>query len=240
MSGIHDLALFVIAGLVLNLTPGPDMAYIAARSATGGFRDGAAAVFGITAGCFVHTFAAALGLSAIVATSATAFEIVKWCGALYLLHAGVRLLLASARRAAGPAVNDVVNEEARRGPSIFSRALYVQAGATVPATAAVASVMRIFREALLINVFNPKVALFFLAFVPQFIDAQAAAKPLAFLLLGALFNFNSLFVNLPVAWLASRAGTRLRGEGLGRRWLQRATGAIFVILAVRLAAVTRN
>ena len=239
MSGIHDLALFVIAGLVLNLTPGPDMAYIAARSASGGFREGAAAVFGITAGCFVHTFAAALGLSAIVATSATAFEIVKWCGALYLLYAGVRLLLASGRRAAGPAVENM-NDEAKRGASTLSRVLDVQAGATVPATAAVASVMRIFREALLINVFNPKVALFFLAFVPQFIDAQAAAKPLAFLLLGALFNFNSLFVNLPIAWLASRAGTRLRDEGLGRRWLQRATGAIFVILAVRLAAVTRN
>ena len=239
MSGIHDLALFVIAGLVLNLTPGPDMAYIAARSASGGFREGAAAVFGITAGCFVHTFAAALGLSAIVATSATAFEIVKWCGALYLLYAGVRLLLASARRAAGPAAKNVGNDEAKGERSTRARAFDAQRGETRLAPAGVPSV-RIFREALLINVFNPKVALFFLAFVPQFIDAQAAAKPLAFLLLGALFNFNSLFVNLPIAWLASRAGTTLRDEGLGRRWLQRATGAIFVILAVRLAAVTRN
>ena len=95
MSGIHDVALFVVAGLLLNVTPGPDMAYIAARSASGGFRDGAAAVFGITAGCCVHTIAAALGLSALLATSATAFEIVKWCGALYLLYAGVRLMLSS-------------------------------------------------------------------------------------------------------------------------------------------------
>ena len=102
------------------------------------------------------------------------------------------------------------------------------------------SAAQIFREALWINVFNPKVALFFIAFVPQFIDVDAAAKPLAFLLLGALFNFNSLFVNLPVAWLASRAGTRLRGDGRGRRWLQRATGAMFVLLAVRLATATRN
>ena len=85
MTGIHDLALFVAAGLLLNLTPGPDMAYIAARGAAGGFRDGAAAALGITAGCVVHTIAAAVGLSALLATSATAFEIVKWCGAAYLL-----------------------------------------------------------------------------------------------------------------------------------------------------------
>jgi threonine/homoserine/homoserine lactone efflux protein len=240
VSGIHDLALFVIAGLVLNLTPGPDMAYIAARSASGGFRDGAAAVFGITAGCFVHTFAAALGLSAIVATSATAFEIVKWCGALYLLYAGVRLLLASARRDAASERENVANDDGKRELAKRGHALRMEDGATIGTAATVPSAARIFREALLINVFNPKVALFFLAFVPQFIDAHAAAKPVAFLLLGALFNFNSLFVNLPVAWLASRAGTRLRDEGLGRRWLQRATGAIFVILAMRVAAVTRN
>ena len=97
MTGIHDLALFVAAGLLLNLTPGPDMAYIAARSVAGGFREGAAAVFGITAGCVVHTLAAALGLSALLATSATAFEIVKWAGALYLLYAGIRLLAAGTR-----------------------------------------------------------------------------------------------------------------------------------------------
>ena len=95
MSGVHDLALFIAAGLLLNLTPGPDMAYIAARSAAGGFRDGAAAVAGITAGCIVHTLAAALGLSAVLATSAAAFEIIKWCGAHYLLYAGIRLLLMS-------------------------------------------------------------------------------------------------------------------------------------------------
>src|SRR5881396_4162177 len=92
VSGIHDLALFIAAGLLLNLTPGPDMAYIAARSLAGGFRDGAATTFGITAGCVVHTIAAAAGLSALRATSAAAFEVVKWCGAAYLLYAGGRLI----------------------------------------------------------------------------------------------------------------------------------------------------
>jgi len=226
MSGVHDVALFIVAGLLLNLTPGPDMAYIAARSAAGGFHDGAAAVFGIIAGCFVHTFAAALGLSALLATSATAFEIVKWCGALYLLYAGVRLILSrGSRQLARPD-----SGSSARQPGIRPRTTGF-ASARAP---------RIFREALMINVFNPKVALFFLAFVPQFIAADAPAKAFAFLLLGALFNFNSLFVNLAVAWLASRAGTRLRGGGRGLVWMQRAAGALFIVLAARLAALARD
>ena len=157
MTGIHDLALFVVAGLLLNITPGPDMAYFVARSAAGGFRDGAAAVFGMIAGCFVHTFAAALGLSALLATSASAFELIKWCGAAYLVYAGVRLLAGSfwAKRQSG-------------------------AAQLLPP----ASTARIFREGFVINVFNPKVALFFLAFLPQFIAADAPAKAWSFVLLG--------------------------------------------------------
>src|SRR5437016_10578037 len=212
VNGIHDLALFIAAGLVLNLTPGPDMTYIAARSVAGGFRDGAAASFGITAGCLVHTIAAAAGLSALVATSAAAFEIVKWCGAAYLLYAGIRLIMTSSR--------------ARRND-------------TPHRIVAPAAPWKIFREAFVINVFNPKVALFFLAFLPQFIAVDAPAKTLSFLLLGCLFNFNSLFVNLPVAWLASRAGRGLRGSVRWSRWLTSAVGGLFVILAARLATLER-
>jgi threonine/homoserine/homoserine lactone efflux protein len=213
MTGIHDLALFVVAGLLLNLTPGPDMAYFVARSAAGGFHDGAAAVFGMIAGCFVHTFAAALGLSALLATSAAAFEAIKWCGAAYLVYAGVRLLAGSVR--------------AKR-----------QGGAAQllpPASAA-----RIFREGFVINVFNPKVALFFLAFLPQFIAADAPAKAWSFVLLGVLFNFNGLLVSLPIAWLASRAGRGLRESARAARWLSGALGALFVLLAARLATLERS
>lgn len=212
MSGIHDLALFIAAGLLLNVTPGPDMAYIVARAAAGGFRDGAAATFGITAGCVVHTLAAAAGLSALLATSAIAFELVKWCGALYLLYAGIRLIATSRRRRNGDATQTMLS----------------------PAPA-----MRIFREAFVINVFNPKVALFFLAFLPQFIAVDAPAKAWSFVLLGCLFNFNSLFVNLPVAWLASRAGRGLRASAQLARWLQTAVGSLFVLLATRLATLER-
>jgi threonine/homoserine/homoserine lactone efflux protein len=227
VNGVHDLLLFVAAGLLLNLTPGPDMAYIASRSAAGGFRDGAAAVLGITAGCFVHTAAAALGLSALLATSATAFEIVKWCGALYLAYAGVRLIVGGSAPAG--TVRCAGSPHAGAG-----------AAAQTPAVLSAASPARIFREALVINVLNPKVALFFLAFVPQFIAADAPAKPLSFALLGALFNFNSLFVNLPVAWAASRAGRRWREDARPLRIMQRATGALFIVLAARLAAVSRD
>jgi len=212
VTGIHDLALFVAAGLLLNATPGPDLAYIAARSAAGGFRDGAAATFGITAGCVVHTIAAALGLSALLATSAAAFDVVKLCGAAYLLYVGVKLLVGSVRARPG-------NGAVRLLPP--------------------ASPARIVREGFLVNVFNPKVALFFLAFLPQFIAADALAKAWAFVLLGCVFNFNSLFVNLPVAWIASRAGRGLRESARAARWLTGSLGALFVLLAARLALLER-
>ena len=225
MTGIHDVALFIAAGLLLNLTPGPDMAYIAARSVAGGFREGTAAVFGITAGCVVHTIAAAVGLSALLATSATAFEIVKWVGALYLLYAGIRLLAAGTRSGASSQRDDA-QPSARDAGALPS---------SVRATP-----WRIFREALLINVLNPKVALFFLAFLPQFIAIDAPDKALAFVLLGTLFNFDSLFVNLPVAWLASHAGRHWRHRARAMRWMRRVAGGLFVLLAVRLAALSRD
>ena len=213
MTGVHDIWLFVAAGLLLNITPGPDLAYIAARAAAGGFRDGAAAAFGIIGGGVVHTIAAALGLSALLATSAAAFEIVKWCGALYLLYAGAKLLAGSVRapRRAGAA------------PLL------------PPAPA-----WKILREGFFINVFNPKVAMFFLAFLPQFIAADAPAKAWSFVLLGCLFNFDSLFVILPVAWLASRAGRGLRQSARAARLLTGAVGALFVLLAARLATLERG
>ena len=130
----------------------------------------AAATLGISAGCIVHTIAAAAGLSVLLATSAAAFGVVKWCGAAYLLYAGIRLIFSSVRPAREAAPN-----------------------ALLPPAAA----SRILREAFVINVLNPKVALFFLAFLPQFIDAGAASKALAFIVLGCVFNFDSLFVNLP-------------------------------------------
>jgi threonine/homoserine/homoserine lactone efflux protein len=211
--GIHDLALFVGAGLLLNVTPGPDMAYIAARGASGGFRAGVAAALGITAGCVVHTIAAAAGLSVVLATSAAAFGVVKWCGAAYLLYAGVRLLAAS---------------------------LHAPRAAPAAALLPPAAPRRIFREAFVINVFNPKVALFFLAFLPQFVVPQAAGNVWAFLFLGLVFNVNGTLWNLLVAWVTATLGQRLQIRGRWATWLRRLAGGTFVALGIELALAERR
>lgn len=204
MLGIHDLWLFVVSGLLLNLTPGADTLFIATRSAALGWRLGVAATLGICTGCLVHVLAAALGLSAILATSPLAFTVVKWVGAAYLVYMGLHLLLQ--RQQVGQA----------------------------PRALAPASWSSVFVQGFLTNVLNPKVALFFLAFVPQFIAPAAAQKALAFLVLGGIFTFNSLLWCLLLAWLAARMG-KLGVNRCLQQWLQRGVGGLFVGLGVRLA-----
>jgi threonine/homoserine/homoserine lactone efflux protein len=207
MLGTHDLALFILAGLMLNITPGPDMVYVMGRSVANGWRAGCAAALGIGAGCLVHIVAAAVGLSALLTTSALAFTILKIAGALYLCYVGVTLLVSSR-----PQIKTQDN-----GPS------------QVPAATST-----IFLQGFLTNVLNPKVALFFLAFVPQFISAEAPQKWLSFLFLGAIFNFNGTVWNVAVAWFAARAGTRLRDSALVV-WISRCIGGFFVFLGIKLA-----
>ncbi len=209
MDGIHNLGLFVLSGLLLNVTPGADTLYIVARGTTQGARAGAVAAMGIGTGCIVHTLAAALGLSAILATSATAFALVKWIGAAYLVYLGLALL------AAGPT-----------------------AGTGTPLQRA--SLGRVFVQGFVTNVLNPKVALFFLAFLPQFIDAGAPSKAAAFLALGAIFNVNGTLWNLLVAWSAGNLGRRLTARSSAARWLHRSVGALFIALGVRLAFAERG
>ncbi len=204
MLGIHDLWLFVVSGLLLNLTPGADTLFIATRSAALGWRFGVAAALGICTGCLVHVLAAALGLSAILATSPLAFTVVKWVGAAYLAYMGLNLLLQ--RQQAGQA----------------------------PRALAPAAWSSVFVQGFLTNVLNPKVALFFLAFVPQFIAPAAPQKALAFLVLGGIFTFNSLLWCLLLAWLAARMGKLGVNRHL-QQWLQRGVGGLFVGLGVRLA-----
>ena len=208
MTGIHDIGLFVVSGLLLNMTPGVDTLYIVGRATTQGRRAGAVAALGIGAGCIVHTLAAALGLSALLATSATAFMVVKWIGAAYLVYLGVTLL----------------------------RSRPLDRAAVAPARASLA---RVFGQGFLTNVLNPKVALFFLAFLPQFIDADAPHKALAFVLLGVIFNANGTLWNLLVAWSASGLGRQLAKGGRAATWLNRILGGLFVGLGVRLALAER-
>ena len=211
----HHLLLFIAAGLLLNLTPGPDVLYIVTNALRSGARAGMVAALGITAGCFVHIFAAALGVSALMAASSTAFTVLKWAGAAYLVYVGVRMVLARA-----PSVSDLNA---------------INSIANGPRTSCPKALKGIFFQGFWTNALNPKVALFFLAFVPQFITPGIENKPLAFLLLGLLFNFNGLWVNigwaLAAAWMARRVGAVQRGM----HWLERAAGVLFIGFGFKLA-----
>jgi len=208
MLGIHDFWLFVFAGFLLNVTPGPDMALVMGRAMRDGTRAGAVAALGIGAGAFVHIAAAAVGLSVLIASSALAFTVIKWVGAAYLIVVGLRLLLSSSGGSEGT-------------------------GPLPPA-----SLRSVFLQGFLTNVLNPKVALFFLAFLPQFIDRDAPSKALAFVVLGLAFNVTGTAWNLAVAWAASRMA-RLPAFAAARSWLDRVLGALFLGLGVRLALAER-
>jgi len=212
MFGTHDLPLFVLSGLLLNITPGTDSLYIITRSVTQGARAGGLAALGVTVGCCVHVIAAALGLSALLSASASAFTVIKLIGAAYLVYMGVSLLRS---RAAVALKRELIN---------------VPSDQPVPAS----SMSAVFAQGFLTNLLNPKVALFFLAFVPQFIDPGATDKTLAFLFLGAVFNFNGLLWCLLLAWSAARVSAIGFGQGAGL-WFNRGVGAIFVFLGLRLA-----
>ena len=211
MPDAQHLLLFVAAGILLNLTPGPDVLYIVSNALRSGARAGVVAALGINAGCFVHVFAAAVGVGALLAASATAFTVLKWAGAAYLMWVGVRLLFA------------------RSAPSSWG-----SPAGSPPAYESRPSLWAVFRGGFLTNVLNPKVAIFFLAFVPQFIAPDTEHKALAFVLLGALFNINSIAINagwaLAAAWMARRGVVQR-----GLRWLDRAAGAMFVAFGLRLA-----
>ena len=207
MLGIHDFWLFIISGLLLNVTPGPDMAYIVGRSVQLGWRGGVMAALGISTGCLSHVFAAAIGLSALLLASATAFTAVKWLGAAYLCYVGLTMLLSRARPPdnAAPGENNSV------------------------------TLSRVFWQGALTNVLNPKVALFFLAFLPQFVDAEAQHKALAFLALGLIFIFNGTLWCVSVAIVAARASGRVKKSGRTMDFVNRGLGALFVYLGARIA-----
>ena len=207
MFGTHDLLLFIVSGLLLNVTPGPDTLYIVGRSSTQGVRAGAIAALGIGTGTLVHITAATLGLSAILSASATAFAVLKWVGGAYLVYVGFSLLRTD------PRSSDL----------------------TVSPVLAHARLRTIFLQGFLTNVLNPKVALFFVAFLPQFVAPASDSKALAFLFLGAIFNLNGTLWNVLVAWLAARAAGGVRRSAAVSRWFNRCVGALFIYLGIRLA-----
>jgi RhtB (resistance to homoserine/threonine) family protein len=213
--GIQNLGLFILAGWALNLTPGPDVFFQITQSLKHGARAGIAAMLGICAGCMVHVAAATLGVSALIAASSTAFTLLKWIGAAYLLYVGIQMLFA---KTPSNAIDSIA-------PSAdFIRAQSLK------------SFKNIFIQGFWTNALNPKVALFFLAFLPQFISPQAAQPQLAFLVLGLLFIVNSIPINLSYVLLAAWVSSRMQGVRRGMVWLERTAGALFIGFGVKLAA----
>ncbi|TLY65583.1 MAG: LysE family translocator, partial [Gammaproteobacteria bacterium] len=202
MLGIHDYGLFIASGVLLALAPGQDTMYIIGRSLTGGLRSGVASALGINVGCIIHTLMAAAGLSILLASSPAAFTAVKLCGAAYLVFLGGRLLLAKRGTAAGPELD------------------------TAPARA---GAWTAFGQGILTNVLNPKVALFFLAFLPQFISPASPAKTLAFLALGATFITTGTIWCLILAAGAARLRGFFARNPRARGGIDRATGGLFIL-----------
>ena len=205
MLGITDFWMFVAAAILVNLTPGQDTFYILGRTISQGVTAGMASVLGIGAGVLVHTLAAALGLSALLSTSAQAFFLVKMVGAAYLIYLGIGLIV---RRSEGAAIPD------RFQSSDF---------------------WLIFRQGLLTNVLNPKVAIFFLAFMPQFVSPASTNTFLSLLVLGLCFVTTGVIWCTILALGAAAISERLRGSRTLSDVLNRTAGAVFILLGVRLA-----
>jgi threonine/homoserine/homoserine lactone efflux protein len=202
---IEHFWVFAVAALMLNLTPGNDMLYVAARSASQGTKAGIVSSLGIMFGCMVHIIAAVIGLSAIIAGSAVAFNIVKYLGAAYLIYIGVRSIL-NKKKSLG------LKKNIKR---LSYRTIFFQGFAT--------------------NVLNPKVALFFLAFLPQFINIETGNTALQILFLGTWFDVGGTLVNILVAVLFGRISMWLSQSPRFVQWQERITGAMLIGLGIKVA-----
>ncbi len=208
MLGIHDYSLFISTAVLLNLTHGPDTMYIIGRSLTQGRSSGVASALGISTGSICHTVAAALGLSAILATSAMAFSVIKYLGAAYLFYLGIKMLLSKHQNEAS--------------------------------ALAKVSPWGVYRQGVITNVLNPKVALFFLALLPQFVNKDAPAPTLSFLALGMTFVMTGTLWCLVVALSAARFSSRLRANSGIFSTINRLTGGLFIGLSLKLATAERT
>ena len=208
MPSIDSIIAFAIASLALLIIPGPAVLYVINRSISDGRSTALAAVAGLEIGNFMHVVAATLGLSAVIAASATAFGVVKWIGAGYLIYTGIRTL--------------------SRKPATFN-----QEQKTLTRR-------KSFTQGIVVNTFNPKVALFFLSFLPQFIDTEKGTTALQSLVLGSIFVLLGMCSDGLYAVLASALrGPLLRGKSLP--FVQRyVAGSVFVLLGVIAASTTRS
>ena len=212
MFGVENYIGFVIAGILLNLTPGTDSMYIITRSVSQGQQAGIYSVLGIISGSLIHTLLAAFGLSVLLAQSPIAFMIVKYIGASYLCYLGFKMITYKSEPLIVKALDKSKNT--RVAKSLDYRQIY--------------------KQGVLTNVFNPKVALFFLAFFPQFVDPSYAYSTLSFLILGLTFTTTGLIWCLCLALLASRFSKKLRENPAIESILNKISGVVFIGLGLKL------
>ncbi len=205
MFGTQNLSVFFVAAISLNLLPGANTLYIISRSIDQGKKAGIVSVLGISTGSLLHTTTAAFGLSAILATSAMAFTIVKWIGAVYLIYLGIQMF-----------ISDNSSED-------------------VSVTIEDKSLWKIYYQGILTNILNPKVALFFLAFLPQFVAPDSSHKVFSFLFLGCLFIITSTLWSLFLALLSAKASLVVRSKNRLINITRKISGFIFVGLGIKLA-----
>ena len=212
MFGIENYLGFILTGILLNITPGSDTMYIITRSVSQGKKAGLYSVLGIVSGILVHTVLAALGLSIILANSPLAFTIVKYIGASYLCYLGFKMLI-------------------NKSESVIADGLPNSEKLTQAKTS---NYKQIYKQGVLTNTFNPKVALFFIAFFPQFIDPSYAHSTVSFLILGLIFALTGLIWCLCLALLASRFSEKLRENPAIESMLNKFSGVVFIGLGIKL------
>lgn len=200
---------FLTAAVLLNLSPGPDIAFILGQTVKGGRKAGFAAMLGIWTGAFGHVLMAAAGLSVILATSAVAFSAVKWVGAGYLIWLGIQALRSDGGK-------------------------FIAEGVATDPNALV-----IYKQGALVGLLNPKVAIFFLAFLPQFVVVGAGPVAAQLFLHGFLIIVVAAVIEPPLVLLGGKLTTKLRGNPRIGLWMDRSLGAIFVALGIRLAMEQR-
>jgi threonine/homoserine/homoserine lactone efflux protein len=204
--GIENYPGFIIAAILLNLTPGIDTMYILTRSVAQGKKAGLVSVAGIMSGCLVHVLCATFGLSLILSTSAVVFTIIKYAGAFYLIYLGIKTLLEK-----GKAFETSISD------------------------APTGSLIKIYKQGVFTNVLNPKVGLFFLSFLPQFINPDHVNGPAPFLVLGGTFLVTGTIWCLILNWTAALMTDTLRNNKTTRILMQKLSGIIFIGFGVKLA-----
>jgi threonine/homoserine/homoserine lactone efflux protein len=207
---MQNLYLFFIASMLLNLTPGNDMIYVASRSLSQGYKAGIISAIGVFAGCFVHIMAAAFGLSIIIMESAFLFELIKYFGAAYLIYLGIKTLITK---------------------TDFNKSL---------SSPKYTNKWKLLKQGFITNALNPKVALFFLSFLPQFIHINNPFYKVQLFTLGLWFDLQGTLVLIIVALLIGQSGNFLKNNRKFWRIQEKVTGFILIGLGIKVALTTKK